>query len=295
MVRRLAYSLILLLSYTMMSAGNRYALTVFISEYPQESGWNRLNSANDKSIILPMLHGAGYSESSIICLEDKEATYANIIKAMESLSCKVAKGDEVYIHFSCHGQQITDIDGDEALADPKDKYDEALVPYDAYISYDWNGYKGDKHLLDDEINQWLHEISVSVGKDGTVLFIADACHSGDLVRTKKDKDYSGFRGTFDRFQLPLRAVAKTKQRRDLEWVSISACKDFQTNYECEEDGVRYGRLSLAVARSMKKGMTAAQLVDAIKAEYTKMALPKGKAQTPEAEYPKNYGQKVLFR
>lgn len=279
----------------MMTAGNRYALTVFISEYPQESGWNKLNSYNDKTLILSMLHSIGYTDDAILCLEDEDATYANITHAMNALLNKVSKGDEVYIHFSCHGQQITDLDGDEALANPKDKYDEALVPYDAYIAYDWNCYKGDRHLLDDDINVWLHKLSSIVGKDGTILFIADACHSGDIVRTKSTKNYSGFRGTFDRFNLPLRSVEKARARYDLECVVISACKDFETNYEYKEDGVCYGRLSFAVAKSMRKGMTARELVDAIKTEYSKMPLPKGKAQSPDAEYPKNFVHKVLFR
>ena len=293
MVRKAIYALLCLFLCISMNAESRHALTVFVSDYPQESGWNRLNSSNDKGVILPMLHNLGYNDSDIICLEDTSATYSNIIDAFRMISSKAAKGDMVYIHFSCHGQQITDVNKDEALVDSRDKYDEALVPYDACVSYGWNGYKGEKHLLDDTLNEWLNKITVKVGKDGCVILVADACHSGDLEREKVINNYSGYRGTFDRFELPLHGAVKAKERQEVNWISISACKDFQTNYECEYSGVRYGRLSLAISRVMRSGMTVGGLIDALKEEYAKIPLPRGKAQTLEVDYPKGRSERVL--
>ena len=199
----------------------------------------------------------------------------------------------MYIHFSCHGQQITDVNKDEALVDSRDKYDEALVPYDACVSYGWNGYKGEKHLLDDTLNEWLNKIATKVGMDGCVILVADACHSGDLEREKVINNYSGYRGTFDRFELPLYGAVKTKERQEVNWISISACKDFQTNYEYEYNGTRYGRLSLAISRVMKSGITVSELIEALKEEYGKMPLPKGKAQTLEVDYPKSRAERVI--
>ena len=199
----------------------------------------------------------------------------------------------MYIHFSCHGQQITDVNKDEALVNSRDKYDEALIPYDASVSYGWNGYKGEKHLLDDTLNEWLNKIAAKVGKDGCVILVADACHSGDLEREKVTNNYSGYRGTFDRFELPLQGAVRIKERQEVNWISISACKDFQTNYECEYNGVRYGRLSLAISRVMRSGMTVNGLIEALKEEYAKMPLPKGKAQSLEADYPKNHSARVI--
>jgi hypothetical protein len=293
MVRKAVYTLLCLFLCFSINAESRHALTVFISDYPQESGWNRLNSYNDKGVILPMLHNLGYNDSDIICLEDASATYSNIIAALGQVASKASKGDQVYIHFSCHGQQITDLNKDEALVDSRDKYDEALVPYDAYVAYGWNGYKGEKHLLDDTLNEWLNKIAAKVGKDGCVIMVADACHSGDLEREKVINNYSAYRGTFDRFELPLYGMLKAKERQEVSWISISACKDFQTNYECEYNGTRYGRLSLAISRVMKSGMTVGELIDALKEEYAKMPLPRGKAQTLEVDYPKNRSERVI--
>ena len=79
----------------------------------------------------------------------------------------------------------------------------------------------------------------------------------------------------------------------MNWVSICACKDFQTNYECEYSGVRYGRLSLAISRVMRPGMTVGGLIDALKEEYAKMPLPRGKAQTLKVDYPKSSSERVI--
>ena len=52
----------------------------------------------------------------------------------------VKSGDIVYLHFSCHGQPVEDLDGDE-----KDGWDESIVPYDAWkkpISGIYDGKKG---------------------------------------------------------------------------------------------------------------------------------------------------------
>ena len=295
MVRRVIYILILMLSYITLTAKEKYALTVFISEYPKESGWNSLNSSNDKTIIISALESLGYKHGNIICLEDSHATYEAIIKSFSQLGSLLNKGDEVYIHFSCHGQQITDLNRDETSLNPKDKYDEALVPYDAYIAYGWNGYKGDKHLIDDEINDWLNQISTRVGKEGIVIYVADACHSGDSFRTVSDINYVGHRGTFDRFELPLPTIKESRERCDNNWVSISACKEFETNFECVAHGERYGRLSYSISRCMSKGITVKDLISAIRDEYTRLKLPKGKAQTLDVACPNKMEERVLFR
>ena len=294
MVRKLAYIFLLIFSCTMMLAGNKHALTVFISEYPQGSGWNSLNSSNDKKLLMPILREMGFLEQNIICLEDQMATYANICRSFEELISRVRKGDEVYIHFCCHGQQISDIDADEALVNNKDKFDEALIPYDASIAYDWNGYKGEKHLLDDTVNMWLGTLAAAAGRDGLVVFVADACHSGDLKRTKGIENFHIYRGTFDAFRLPLPVVKTARSPHQLNWVSISACKDFQTNYECEADGVKYGRLSYALSRCISSGISVKELIGALKREYDSIPLPRGKAQTLEVECPEKLLNKSFF-
>ena len=133
-MKRMVLILFTLLMCCNAICGTRRALLVFVGDYPSESGWNRIAAQNDKRIVLRMLADNGFRAKDVICLEEAGATYGAIISALDKLADETGPGDQVYVHFSCHGQQITDQDGDESLVDPKDRYDEALVPYDACVS-----------------------------------------------------------------------------------------------------------------------------------------------------------------
>lgn len=276
------------------SGGTKRALVVCIGAYPPESGWNTLSSQNDKALVLAMLSRCGFPVSNVCLLEESKATYAAIVSALEQLADDARTGDQVYIHFSCHGQQITDQDGDEALRDPRDRLDEALVPYDAFISYNWRGYKGDRHLIDDTINAYLYRIHQAVGRRGTVLLVADACHSGDISRDDADTPLPPFRGAVDVFEQPYRGNTAQPAVKPVTWISLSACKEFQTNFEVEVGGRRYGRLTYALSRCLEPGMTAGQLADALLTEYRRFPLPKGKSQTPWFVIPEKMKFRKLF-
>ena len=291
--RLLVISLLLTLS-VLASAATKRALVVVIGDYPAQSGWNSLAGHNDKAIVLEMLEQNGFRPADIVCLEDASATYDGILAALQNLQKAARPGDQIYIHFSCHGQQITDLDGDEALRVPQDYLDEALVPYDAAIAYDWHGYKGEHHLTDDILSQHLSALQKAVGKQGRVLLVADACHSGDVQRAEDVED-APFRGTFDTFKLPLTGRKSTPVSLEETWITISACKDFQTNFEVTVDSVRYGRLTCAICQVFKPGMTPEALREAIQREYQRHPLPSGKHQTVELKGPSNLMHKPVFK
>ena len=148
--------------------------------------------------------------------------------------------DELYIHFSGHGQQVTDVSGDEP-----DGLDEALIPYDAAIEYGRNGYKGQNHILDDELGVWLEALRESVGPKGVIVVALDACHSGDATRGEEDEQ-EHVRGTSEIFGMPgaarsdgghIAAPADGRKARkaDVDWVCMSACKSYQSNYEYKSE------------------------------------------------------------
>lgn len=275
--------------------GTKRALTVFIGNYPPESGWNRLASENDRTIVLDMLDRLGFKQDNIACLLDAEATYEAILNALDKLIIDAEAGDQIYIHFSCHGQQITDQDGDEALVNPKDRYDESIVPYDANVAYGWHGYKGDRHLRDDQLNDCLARLQDAVGRKGCVLVVYDACHSGDLDRmTDDERETHPYRGTFDAFEQPYTGSSQATHIKPVTWMSISACKDFQTNFEVEIDGQRYGRLSFAISRSLRCGMTYEALVAALRVQYRNLPMPKGRMQSLQYQAPDRMKRKRLF-
>ncbi|MBK8643901.1 MAG: caspase family protein [Saprospiraceae bacterium] len=124
---------------------NKKALIVAIGTYPASSNITSLHSLNDIPLIQSALSKLGFEEKNILILEDGQATKENIVKALESqLYNNLKQGDICYFHFSGHGQQVQDFNGDES-----DGYDEALVPYDALMEYQPGKYQGEKHLTDD--------------------------------------------------------------------------------------------------------------------------------------------------
>jgi len=172
---RLAYSILFILLYCVSSlnAQTNRALVVGISTYPDGSGWSKTHGCNDLRLICPLLIENGYSEENIIALADKEATKTAIIWSLKYLSTQSEAGDYIYIHFSCHGQQMYDDNSDE-----EDGLDEAIIPYDAKKYYEKGIYEGEKHLRDDELGEWLEKIRRKITNQGNVIVLIDACHSG---------------------------------------------------------------------------------------------------------------------
>ena len=275
-------------------AGTRRALVVCIGDYPPQSGWNRLSSGNDKDIILSMLDRCGFRKDNVICLTDADATYSGIIGKLADLEKSCEPGDRIYIHFSCHGQEITDLDGDESLSDPNDRYDEAIVPYDACIAYNWKGYTGERHLTDDVLNRIFHRIADRIGKNGCLLVVNDACHSGGIERDEEPDSLPPFRGALGAFELPAEGRSGNPELREVTWISINACKSFQTNWECTVDGKMYGRLSYAMSKCFRNGITPDLLAEALKAEYGVLPMPKGKFQSIQMVIPDKLKRKKMF-
>lgn len=163
---------LMLLSVDVSSAQERRALLVGIGEYPAESEWTLVHGDNDVRIILEFLLGQGVKAECIEIVTNEEATKKGILSALERLAKTAGKGDVLYIHFSGHGQQVTDLDGDE-----EDGFDEAWVPYDARKKYVSRVYEGENHIIDDELNAYLKKLRAKVGPKGRITVVSDACHS----------------------------------------------------------------------------------------------------------------------
>ena len=117
---------LMLLSAVILAGQERRALLIGIGEYPAESEWTLVHGDNDVRIIREFLLGQGLRGECIETITNEKATKKGILSALERLTKTAGKGDAVYIHFSGHGQQVTDLDGDE-----EDGFDEAWVPFDA--------------------------------------------------------------------------------------------------------------------------------------------------------------------
>jgi hypothetical protein len=237
------FVIILLLASICTAAQNRYALLIGIGDYPQDSGWNKIHGDNDVSIIKTLLLEQGFVEDNIMVLKNAEATKSGILSAMDQLRGKAQTGDVVYIQFSGHGQQVTDLNGDE-----EDHFDEAWIPYDAKKKYVAGEYEGQNHILDDELNKYLNGLRSKVGIRGKIVLVADACHSGSGSRGLGDDEEVYVRGTDEKFIIPGGGANIVRKEEPVYWLYVGACKPYQTNYEYKTaDGVFYGSLSYVIA------------------------------------------------
>ena len=233
---------LLCFSFLFVSAQTKRAIVIGIGAYPAESGWCKIHGANDVPLIASMLGSKGFAAKNIQCLINDNATKKGIISSFNLLIRQAQPKDVIYIHFSTHGQQVTDLDGDE-----DDGLDEAIIPFDARKDYVKGVYEGKNHLIDDELNIYLEKIRKQIGKDGSLLVVIDACHSGDATRgDRSDNDSLVIRGTNDIFKLEGSKSTHSQMRRELEWVVFSASQSYQNNYEYKLNGEYFGSLSYAI-------------------------------------------------
>lgn len=252
---------------------SRHALLIGIGNYPEDSGWSIIHGNNDVSIIKDALVRQGFSQENTIQLIDSEATKENILLAFETLSNRCKRGDVVYIHFSGHGQQVSDLNGDE-----EDGFDEAWIPYNAMKSFKAGVYEGEKHLIDDELHTILTKLRVHIGEKGKIIIIADACHSGSGSRGIPN-DEMFVRGTGDKFIIPRQSSYVGKKPEPTEWLFVAACKPYQSNYEYRTlDGDYYGVLSYIIANEQKQ-------FDICK--YSELLLEWSKSVSEKSRYPQD--------
>lgn len=225
-----------LLMGVMAQAQSKLALVVGIGEYSKESGWSAIHGDNDIPIVVEMLENNGFEKENIVVLENEKATKQAVIQAFDKLILKAKEGDVVYIHFSGHGQQVTDLDGDEP-----DGYDESWIPFDACKTYSQDKYVGQNHIIDDELYLILTNIRAKVGERGKIVVVSDACHSGSGSRGDEDEDV--VRGTADKFEIPFKPGNRQTKRNTVSWLFVSACKSYQNNFECYFDGKYHGMIS----------------------------------------------------
>lgn len=225
-MRNVIYTLIFCVLSCNICLANKYALVIGIGEYPEGSGWNKINGDKDIPIVRDILLSNGFKSEDIVELKNEGATAKSIRTAFDNLLLKANSGDVIYIHFSGHGQRVTDVHGDE-----EDGFDEAWIPIDAQFAYAKGKYEGENHILDDQLNKWLSQLRSKVGVNGKISVVADACHSGGGSRDTEDDVEYVVRGTSDDFVIPGMTKPFSGEVGTIDWIFISACKSYQCNYE----------------------------------------------------------------
>ena len=245
-----------------INAQTKRALVIGLGEQ-QDKAWNKINGDKDVPLVQGMLKSAGFR--SVTTLVNRQATKCGIVGAFKRMAASCKHGDVVYVHYSGHGQQMTDVHNDE-----KDGLDECWIPYDAFRKVS-KTYHGEKHLTDDELNVYLNAIRTKIGARGKLLVVIDACHSGDGTRGDDDEevvrgvgdtlvvDSQNVRGLYETFEMiksffagdnGKENVINTKAKPLAErWITISACRSDQVNVEMKKPAV--GKLTYALWKELE--------------------------------------------
>lgn len=121
-----------------------------------------VNDVNNMQAVLTQYYG--FEAGGIKTLLDYDATKKNIMAGIRDLIAGTKKGDVLLLHYSGHGANVPDDDGDEA-----DHRDEILCPTDL----DW------KDPLRDD---WLRTTFDRMKPGVSLTVIMDCCYSGSNTR-----------------------------------------------------------------------------------------------------------------
>lgn len=200
---------------------NKLALIVAIGEYAPGSSIRPIASVNDVKYIKSALRRNGFTDKNIDTLINAKATKDAILMALTRLADKARKNDIIVIHFACHGQQIRDQKTIELGKDEDDGYDEALLPYDAKSKYNPTGYRGEKHLRDDDLFPKLMAIRQKIGAQGSLLVLLDACHSGTGTRAEGFAITRGMPDVFPDPENPMDSVINLSEANQVFFETLS--------------------------------------------------------------------------
>lgn len=142
----------------------RRALLIGINEY--QAVPDLRGAINDVEAVHELLTTRlGFLAEDIETLTDTDADRKGILAAIARLAERSGPDDVVYLHYSGHGSQIRDSNGDE-----EDGRDETLIPQDGRTP-------GVADITDDELAEALDAL-----RGQQVVIVLDSCHSGTATR-----------------------------------------------------------------------------------------------------------------
>ncbi|MBA3014313.1 MAG: caspase family protein [Proteobacteria bacterium] len=174
----------------------------------------------------------GFTNRDIRVLVDSRATKANIVSRLQTMVSTAKSGDFLVFHFSGHGSQIRDRNGDEL----EDQMDELICPYDM----DWDG----TFITDDSLNSIFSKLPKGV----LLEVFLDSCHSGTGLRDinfGRPANLGPEHTTLDRFLAPPADIEcrlegeeddlksprsfRSANRSTVHHILWAGCKDNQTS------------------------------------------------------------------
>lgn len=176
---------------------------------------------------------AGFGAADIATLSDLTATRKAMQNGVQRLLKGARKGDVLLLHYSGHGANVPDKNGDEA-----DRRDEILCPTDL----DW---------YDPLTDDWLRRTFNTLPAGVNLTVVMDCCHSGTNTRALLSPDAPSIprflpcpldllaaesgRKLTGKVVVGMRSASTAKRRKsdviavDIPEVLISGCRDTQTS------------------------------------------------------------------
>lgn len=226
------------------ATGVKRALLVGINAYQYVNGLSGcINDIVDAKAQI--LDNYGFAEANTVTLKDAQATRTNMLAALEKVVADSQPGDFVYFHYSGHGAQIPDTNGDE-----KDGKDEILCPVDARAA---NGTISNI-IVDDELNSILGKLKPGVG----FFMISDSCNSGTIDQGLERKARgitlpADIKNTTP-LKANLRAMANFESRVEAgKYTIITGCQENQTSADARINGRWNGALTYCMLETLKAG------------------------------------------
>jgi metacaspase-1 len=231
------------------------ALLIGINRY-QMAGADLRGCVNDVvDLGTALVEYCGFKKADITVLTDGAATKKAMQKAIKTLVRKAKKGDVALLHYSGHGSNVPDDNGDEA-----DGRDEILCPADL----DW-----DDPLRDD----WLRTTLDGLRAGASLTAIMDCCHSGTNTRAVLPPDAPliqrylpspwGLKAVESGRSLPRnvtselrRSTRSTRKSKDivdadLPEMLITGCRDTQTSADAFINGRYNGALTYGLVEAIR--------------------------------------------
>lgn len=255
------------------SGGTKRALLIGINKYqavPKLQG-----SLNDIETMKQVLITRwGFPEANIKRLTDEQATRQGILAALHQFVKETGPLDTVYIHYSGHGSQVADLNGDE----PDDKLDETLVPQD--------GRTGSvPDITDDELDAIFGRLPTK-----NAFIVLDSCHSGTATRSLDIRTRSIPQDTrLDLYRGTVGGEVRTRgnlQALPANYVLMTGAAAHQEALDGPVEGRYHGFFSYALSKSLSSSPANASpraIFRGIETELKRIQTHFGRTSMPEPQ------------
>lgn len=268
------------------SAGTKRALLIGINKYkavPKLQG--SLNDIETMRQIL--LTRWGFADKNIVVLTDEAATRDGMLAALEQLAKVAGPNDTVYFHYSGHGSQVDDLNGDE----PDDHLDETLVPQDGRTP-------GIRDITDDELDAIFARMAAK-----NAFIVLDSCHSGTATRSLDIRTRSIPQDSrIDIYKKAEEAKPKTRAIVPVitsRYVVMTGAASHQEALDGPVDGRYHGFFTYSLAKSLSAagpGASPREVFTGVEQELKRIQTHFGRSSMPEPqlEAPPDLIEKTLF-